>query len=163
MKFPSFSIFQPILMKFCLGEFFYQKNKVGKVWSRYNHFLTYQPDLPKLSYSEMAGKFHDGITLERFELLSQFFVWWLITTSYYGNEHLSKFHPCIQLAISRFWEKISRWANFAIFYPIWFKLGTEVICNPPIGKWTFEVAATIFGPTGPTYQYWLKFSNFYNF
>ena len=29
------------------------------------------------------------------------------------------------------WGKISRWANLANFHPIQFKLGTEVICNPP--------------------------------
>ena len=55
-------------------------------------------------------------------------------------------------AKSLFFVKISKWPKLVNFHPIWFKLGMEVIYNPLNGKLTFEVAAAIFLPTGPTDQ-----------
>ena len=51
-----------------------------------------------------------------------------------------------------FLEKISKWANLAIFHPIWFIFGTDVIGKPLISFRMFEVVATIFRPTSPTNQ-----------
>ena len=61
-----------------------------------------------------------------------------------------------------FWEKISKWANLAIFHLIWFIFGTEVIGKPLIRFRMFEVVATIFRPTSPTNQNRpkMKISNF---
>ena len=63
----------------------------------------------------------------------------------------SQFHTC-RPAQPANQLKISKWANSANFYPIEFKLGTEVINNLPDGNSMFEVAAIIFRPTSPSNQ-----------
>jgi len=55
-----------------------------------------------------------------------------------------------QPAKSLFFVKFSKCSNLVNFYPIWFKLGMEVIYKPQSGECPFEVAATIFRPTSPT-------------
>ena len=54
-----------------------------------------------------------------------------------------------------FWEKISRWANLANFHPIWFKFGTEVICEPLIYNRAFYLRRVVACPR-PLYQIWTK-------
>ena len=80
--------------------------------------------------------FCNGITWERFELSSWNFAWWLVMTLCFESQFGFQFHsrrpaqPANQ-------PKVKKWANSANFYPIEFKLGTEVINNLPDGNWMF--------------------------
>ena len=106
------------------------------VWGNCDHCFTYQPDQPKSSYSQIFQLLHFSTDFDEILFGGIFWLKHKVGKVWSRYNHFLTYQP--DQPNLYFWKQISRWANFANFHSIWFKLGTEVICIPPIEKWTFE-------------------------